>query len=143
MTRPSTLVARGAASGFTVLELMIVLVIIGILAGIVGLNLIGAAEKAKISATQTSMKTIEAALKMYRVENNSYPPTNPGLAVLVGRYGQLSTIPRDSWTHEFQYFSPTQLFPTGYELLSAGPDGQFQTPDDIRLAPEEDSIVHP
>lgn len=141
MTRSSTIIARAAARGFTVLELMIVLVIIGILAGIVGLNLIGAAEKAKISATQTSMKTIQAALKMYRVENNAYPPTNSGLAVLVGRYGQLTSIPKDSWGHEFEYWSPTQL--AEYELYSAGPDGQFQTPDDIRMVPEETGLTQP
>lgn len=141
MTPRSTLISRTAARGFTVLELMIVLVIIGVLAGIVGLNLLGAADRAKISATQTSMKTIQAALKMYRVENNVYPPTNFGLLVLVGRYGQLSSIPKDSWGHEFEYFSPTQLFE--YELLSAGPDGQFQTPDDIRLVPEEANLTQP
>lgn len=123
------------ASGFTLLELMTVLVIIAVLGAIVGFNLIGAADNAKKQATEASMKTIKAALTQYRVQYNSYPPTGTGLQTLV-QERMLSDTPKDGWGRDFEYYSPTQRFPNGFELISAGVDQQFSTPDDLLAEPD-------
>ena len=62
-------------TGFTILELMVVIVIMGILGGILTINLVGAADRAKVGATKTSMKAVKAALTMYQTQYSSYPPT--------------------------------------------------------------------
>ncbi len=118
--------------GFTLLELMIVIVIIGVLGAIVGLNFIGAADRAKRAATDAAMKNIQAGLKMYRAQYNIYPPGEIGLQGLV----DLRIIEgfNDSWGRPMDYYSPTQT--AAYELISYGEDGMYGTPDDIRKTPE-------
>lgn len=119
-------------AGFTLMEIMVALVIIGVIMGIVGYNLIGVVGKAKTDATIASMRTVQGALQQYFVQYNGYPGSGQ-LAVLVNTR-LLAEMPKDAWGREFDYYSPTQGFP--YELISYGEDGLPQTTDDINVHPE-------
>lgn len=125
-----------ARPGFTIIELMFVILIIAVLGGIVAYNFAGAADKAKVASTQASMKTIQGALSQYRAQYNTYPPTTLGLGVLVTEK-ILTAAPQDSWQKDFDYYSPTSSQPSGYELISYGPDTQPNTADDIRVVPDQ------
>ncbi len=119
------------AAGFTLVELLVVLVILGLLAGIVVPNLIGRTETANIQTTQTQIEQLGSALDMFRLEVGRYPTTAEGLEALIrqppgvsrwnGPYLRRSTIPTDAWGNEFVYRSPGEHGP--YDLLSYGADG--------------------
>ncbi len=133
MIRTTARVSRHAARpGFSILEVIFVLVIIGIIGSIVGYNLIGMADKAKIDATRQSMGVVQGALKSYYIEYSAYPPT--GLLQTLVDSKRLEKMPMDAWNRPFEYYSPTTSYP--YSIVSAGPDGQTQTPDDIEAHPE-------
>lgn len=128
---------RPARAGFTLLELLVVIAIIGVLGAIVGLNLIGAADRAKTSATKTTMKGVQAGLRAYYVQYSAYPPTYlpsgaSGLQHLVDM--KFITGFNDGWDRPLDYYSPTPEFP--FEIWSLGSDGTAQTDDDIRFVPE-------
>ena len=123
------------ARGFSLLELMFVIIIIGVLASVVGYNLLGAAEKAKQSATMTSMGVVKNALNTYRATYNAYPETGLGLRVLVADK-LIEKFPKDGWNKDLEYYSPIQEFPNGFELISSGPDLTSGTADDLRLTPD-------
>lgn len=126
---------KAIARGFTLLEVMIVLVIIGVLGGIVTYNLVGAAEKAKIDATKTSLKTIAGAMGMYYSTYNAYPVDIDMLAA----NNPVNKI-RDSWERRMEIFVPS---PDGFsfEVRSAGSDGQLGTADDLIEYPEHEKVV--
>jgi general secretion pathway protein G len=127
-------------AGFTLVELMLVLVILGILAGLVLPKFSGRAEQAKETAAVTEIASFNTALAAYEVDTGSYPREQDGLRALViqpsdvsgwrGPY-LLSDIPMDPWGHPYTYQYPGKLNPSGYDIISAGPDGQFGTADDI------------
>jgi len=105
--------------GFSLIELMVVITIIGLLGGIVGVNVYRYMKKATIESTKSQMRNIEAAINAYRLENRRLPET---LDELVGEDGLLDAeeVPRDAWDNEFFYE------PQGskeYELISLGADG--------------------
>ena len=128
--------ARNARTGFTLIELMIVLVIIGVLLTIVTINFAGATTKAKITSTKASMKTIKGALSIYQGEFSAYPPTGAGLQALMSMNPPLlkKDAAKDSWGHDFDYLSPTAGH--AYELRSRGPNGLPDDDDDIIEYPE-------
>lgn len=132
MRRRST-VRAAARRAFTLVEVIIALVIIGVLGAIVGYSLTGMVGSAKVSATEASMKTVQGALKFYFTEYNTYPPT---LQLLVDTR-KLDELPKDGWGNLLEYYSPTTAFP--YELISRGPDGLPQTADDINVHPTNPS----
>jgi general secretion pathway protein G len=127
-------------AGFTLVELMLVLVILGILAGLVLPKFSGRAEQAKETAAVTQISTFNTALAAFEVDTGSYPREQDGLRALViqpsdvagwrGPY-LLSDIPLDPWQHPYVYQYPGKLNPSGYDIISAGPDGQLGTADDI------------
>ncbi len=121
--------ARRRRDAFTLLELLVVIAIIGVLGAIVGLNLIGAADRAKASATRTTMKGVQAGLKAYYVQYSAYPTSQMGLQHLVAM--QFITGFNDGWGRPLDYYSPTQT--AAYELWSLGADGAPQTADDIQF----------
>jgi general secretion pathway protein G len=118
---------RGASRrGFSLLELMLVLVILGLLSTVAAVALLPQAEKAKIRTTKTSMNVIKQQITAYQLEKNRVPDA---LSVLVPDFLEEGGL-RDGWSRDF-YYSPTSNGARAFSLVSAGPDGQFETEDDI------------
>jgi general secretion pathway protein G len=126
--------------GFTLIELMLVLVILGILAGLVLPKFSGRAEQARETAAVTQIATFKTALSAYEVDTGSYPREQDGLRALVVQPADVSgwrgpylesDVPLDPWQHPYIYHYPGKLNPSGYDIISMGPDGQLGTADDI------------
>jgi len=113
-------------AGFTLLEIMVVLVIIGVMAAIVAPRFIERADEAKVTATRSQMSNIAQALKLYRLHSSHYPTTSEGLAVLTqsGKNGKryMDSLPKDAWGNDFVYLSPGVH--GDFDLLSYGADGR-------------------
>jgi general secretion pathway protein G len=101
--------------GFTLIEIMVVVIILGILAAIVAPNVIGRIDDAQISRVQQDLRSIESALKLYRMDNFSYPTSEQGLEALVNKPADpnirnwkqnLDRLPKDPWGNPYQYLSP-------------------------------------
>lgn len=122
--------------GFTLIEIMVVVIIIGILSAIVAPKVVGRLEDARIEAAKAELRIIGSALKMYRVDNFAYPTTEMGLLALVEKplgpeavnwntagYLDDNKVPSDPWGIEFQYLTPG---PDGsdYFVYSFGADRQ-------------------
>lgn len=115
MTRPHRI--RGAR-GFTLLEVMVVVVILGILAALVVPNIIGRPDEARVIAAKQDIASLMQALKLYRLDNQRYPSTEQGLQALVTKPatepvpanwktgGYVERLPRDPWGHPYQYLNP-------------------------------------
>lgn len=130
MTANRTNQSRVAArSAFTLLEMMLVLVIIGVLASVAALNLVGGADKARVNATEATIKTVEAALKQFYFDTGAYPTTEQGLVVLVPKY--IEKAPLDGWKRELFYYSPG-VNGHDYEIVSIGKDALPDSEDDIQ-----------
>jgi len=112
--------------GFTLLEIMVVLVIIGVLAALVAPRFLERADDAKVQACKVQMKNIGQALKLYRLQHGKYPNSSQGLKVLSSadkngkRY--LDAIPKDPWGNSYIYLSPGVH--GDFDILSYGVDGQ-------------------
>jgi len=130
---------RSAARAFTLIELLLVLVILGILAAIVVPKFTGRTEQARITATQTQIASFATALDAYEVDNGNYPKGKNGLMDLVEqprdtqnwRGPYLKDIPKDPWNNEYIYECPGRHNPSSYDLMSVGPDARSGTEDDI------------
>lgn len=128
--------------GFTFLEIIVVVAILGILAAIVVPNFMGGVDQSKITATQVAMSNTKQALELYKLDNNKYPSTEQGLRALVEKptadpvppkwRQYLQTYPQDGWNQDFTYVAPAPNNKAPYEIRSIGPDGQPDTADDIR-----------
>ena len=105
--------------GFTLIEIMVVVIILGILAAIVAPNVIGRIDDAQISRVQQDLRGIENALKFYRLDNFAYPTSEQGLEALVSKPadpnirnwksgGYLDRLPMDPWGNNYEYLSPGQ-----------------------------------
>ncbi len=115
---------------FTLIEIMVVVLIIGLLAGLVGINVMRYFDKAKIKTVQAQLSMIEQALELYKLENGRYPTTDEGLAALAkGGYIKGNKIPKDPWGSDYYYISDG----TTFSLKSPGPDKTPGTEDDISL----------
>lgn len=122
------------SGGFTLIEIMIVVVILGVLAALVVPNMLGQATEARRTAAASDIRTIANALDMYKLDNFSYPSTNQGLQALVSKpsgypeasnwrqSGYLKKLPKDPWGNEYQYISPGSG--GAFDLLSLGADGK-------------------
>ena len=120
-------------SGFTLLEIMVVIVILGLLAAIVVPKLIGRTEEAKRTQTRIQIKNLEQALQLFKLDNGFYPSTEQGLSALVrnpeiGRVpknyrkgGYLDRVPTDPWGNAYVYVAPGAE--RDYEISSYGGDG--------------------
>ena len=107
--------------GFTLIEIMIVVAIIGILSAIVGPSLFNNINKADVTAAKNQIKNFEVALQNYNLENKSYPSTEEGLQVLV-QGGYMKKIPQDPWKKDYVYSVPGNC--GDYEIISYGKDGK-------------------
>ena len=126
---------RSNRRGFTLIELMVVVIILGILALYIGPKIMGEPEKAKRVKAKMDIATLETALKMYKLDNGVYPSTEQGLQSLVempetgivpknwrkGGYIEKNRVPKDPWGNEFVYISPGAH--GDFDLISYGLDG--------------------
>lgn len=120
---------RDREAGFTMIELLVVMVILGLLAALVAPNFFGQAEKARVKATRLQIANISTALDALALDTGRYPSGQEGLRSLLdppsgmemwdGPY--LKKLPKDSWQHEFVYRGPQGS--SDYEILSYGADG--------------------
>jgi general secretion pathway protein G len=132
MTPPRHSFARAAQAGFTLIELMVVLVIIGVLAALIVPNVLDRAEDARITAARTDVNNLMQALKLYKLDNHRYPTTEQGLQALVARPTSqpapvnwkpyLEKLPNDPWGHAYQYLNPG--LKGEVDVMSLGADGQ-------------------
>ncbi|PSW13119.1 type II secretion system protein GspG [Photobacterium sanctipauli] len=120
--------------GFTLLEVMVVIVILGVLASLVVPNLLGNKEKADQQKVVTDITALEQALDMYKLDNSVYPTTDQGLDALVTKptsspeprnyrdNGYIRRLPKDPWGYDYQYVMPGEHGPV--DIFSLGADGQ-------------------
>ncbi|CUS47257.1 MAG: type 2a secretion system manor pilin protein GspG [Idiomarinaceae bacterium HL-53] len=128
-------------SGFSLLELMVVIVILGILATLVIPNVFGNREQAERQKVVSDLTALENAMEMYRLDNGVYPTSNQGLDALVTEAqsdprprnfregGYIRRLPEDPWGNPYQLVSPGQN--GRYDIFTMGFDGQPGTQDDI------------
>ena len=121
--------------GFTLIELMVVIVILGILAGLIVPRIMGRPEQAKQLKARMQIESISTALKLYKLDNGAYPTTEQGLGALIeqpatgdapknwrqGGYLEKGRVPKDPWGNEFIYLSPG--IHDDFDLISYGADG--------------------
>lgn len=123
-----------AEAGLTLVEMIVVLAIIALVAALIVPNVIGRPDEARVTVGNTDLRTISAALKMYRLDNGDYPTTQQGLGALVEKptappaprnwsgEGYLAQIPVDPWGKPYVYRSPGQT--ARFDLMSYGKDGK-------------------
>jgi general secretion pathway protein G len=122
--------------GFTLIELMVVIVILGILAGLIVPRIMGRPDEARQAKARIQLESLETALKLYKLDNGNYPTTEQGLQALVeapavgalaknwrqGGYLEKGKVPKDPWDNDFVYISPGAH--GDYDLSSRGADGE-------------------
>jgi len=118
--------------GFTLIELMVVLAIIGVLAALIVPNVLGRADEARVTAARTDVGHLMQALKLYRLDNQRFPTAEQGLQALVTRptveplpqnwKPYIEKLPRDPWGRPYQYLNPG--LQGEVDVLSLGADGQ-------------------
>jgi len=121
-------------SGFTLIEIMVVVVIIGLLSALVGPRLIGQSDEAKKKTTATQIAQLEQVLGLFHLDNGFYPTTNQGLEALVAKPdtqpeplnykkgGYMKKVPKDAWGNQFIYECPGEH--GDFDIISYGSDGQ-------------------
>ena len=126
--------ARARQQGFSLLEIMVVVVIIGILVATIAPNLFGETERARLTRVKVDITALEDALERYKMENFNYPTTDQGLESLVSKTelppiprnfkpgGYVKRLQKDPWGNDYLYVSPGQYGP--YDLYTLGADNE-------------------
>ncbi len=121
--------------GFSLVEILVVLVIIGLLVSMVAPNVLQRADQARVQKVQADFKAISTALKIYRLDNYNYPTTEQGLEALVSepvidpipqnwkKDGYLEELPRDPWGRPYLYLSPAEYGNGDFDIYTQGADG--------------------
>jgi general secretion pathway protein G len=122
--------------GFTLIEIMVVIVILSLLAVLVGPKIIGRSDDAKVADAKVQIRNLETALKLYKLDNGNFPTTEQGLQALVTKptvgkipgptykaegYLENKSVPKDPWGADYIYLSPGEH--GDYDLYSFGADG--------------------
>ena len=127
--------------GFTLLEVMVVIVILGILASMVVPNLMGSQERANMQKAVSDVTALETSLSLYKMDNYDYPTTEQGLEALVEQTdiepeprrfpegGYIKRLPKDPWGNDYVLLNPGEQ--GKMDVFSVGPDGEAGTEDDI------------
>ncbi len=130
----SSLIVPHREAGLTLIEMIVVLAIIALVAALIVPNVIGRPDEARSTVAAADIRSVSAALKMYRLDNSSYPTTQQGLAALVtkptgapvprnwAQGGYLAEVPTDPWGRPYVYRSPGEN--GEFDLMSLGRDGQ-------------------
>ena len=124
--------ARAAAqAGFTLVEMLVVITIIGLIMALVGPRVLGYLGESKVKAAKIQIESFSAALDLFYLDNGRYPASNEGLAALVqkppsasvwnGPYLRTGSVPMDPWGHPYVYKVPGDH--AAYEIASRGPNG--------------------
>lgn len=118
-------------SGFTLIEIMVVVIIISILSALVAPQFFSKLDQAKEIAVKNDIKAIESQMEMYKLDNYEFPNTGEGIKALVSDTGKrtwsgpyLKETPLDPWENEYQYQFPGTKNPSGVDIWSLGADGQ-------------------
>jgi general secretion pathway protein G len=127
---------RRHARGFTLIEILVVIIVLGLLAALVGPRILGRVSEAKGATAHTQIELLGLALDSYQLDNGAYPTTEQGLDALQtkptrepvplrwhGPYLKRD-VPHDPWGRQYLYKSPGDHNPTGYDLYTLGRDGQ-------------------
>jgi len=131
--------SAGRQDGMTLIEIMIVIAILGLLAAIVGVNVMGSLQEGRVGAARSQIKSFETGLKLYNKDCSKYPSTGDGLNSLIMKpancarwkpYLDQSTIPNDPWGNPYEYFFPG-THGQEIEIISKGADGALNTQDDV------------
>ncbi|MDO6508832.1 type II secretion system major pseudopilin GspG [Colwellia sp. 4_MG-2023] len=129
------------AQGFTLLEVMVVIVIIGMMLSVVVPNLMGSQDTAKLQKAVQDVTALENSLSMYKLDNYDYPSTEQGLEALTQQTdiepiprrfpdgGYVKRLPKDPWGNEYFLLNPGEH--GKMDVFTAGPDGEVGTEDDI------------
>ena len=123
---------RHLRAGFSLLELMLVLAIMGILMGVAAVTLVGQGDKARIRATEMTLSTVGAQVKAYMLENANTPPESLETLIADKRLEKGSLT--DAWKQPLWYNPNPEKEGIDFELISFGPDKQYGTEDDIDYA---------
>ena len=133
-----------STAGFTLLEILLVVIIIGMLVGVAVVRLGGVSAESKKVAARDQIGSYKTAIGLYEVHNGNYPTTEQGLLALTtqpatppapnnwqGPYLDPPVVKKDPWGRDFVYKFPGVKLPSGYDLYSVGPDGVDGSEDDI------------
>jgi general secretion pathway protein G len=132
---------RKTRKGFTMVELMAVLIILGLLATVLVRNFMGQTDRARIITTKANLKILHSAVSQFKMDTGDYPAEDVGLLALIeqpsdvtiwepGGYLETTEIPKDGWQNDFIY----ELYPESgkqFVIRSMGPDGEEGTEDDL------------
>ena len=131
----------GRQSGFTLIEIMVVMVILSILAAIIVPKIMNRPEEARLTKARQDIRALDSALRLYKLDNYIYPSTDQGLEALVTKPatepiprkwisgGYIDHLFNDPWGKPYQYMNPG--IHGNIDIFSAGPDGEIGTKDDI------------
>jgi len=126
-------IRRCAADGFTLIEIMVVVVIIGLLAAIVAPNVVRNLDRASITRAKQDIRTIEVALNQFRLDKYRYPTEEEGLEILLGRNKGISDdtfesylprLPVDPWEQDYHYANPGDRGNSEFDVFTLGADNQ-------------------
>lgn len=137
--------AKRKERGFTLLEVMVVVLIIGLLTSLVGVSVMKKLEESKVKTTKIQISQLSSALDAFKMDNGFYPSTEQGLEALVaepsvgrqpkhysdGGYINANSVPKDAWGNFYSYREPGIQNPRTFDIWSNGPDAQEGTEDDI------------